>query len=134
VRFRRSFPALALLYGILRSGLNSGSASPASPSSPDSRTKRANPLVDLIDTEKLYVDQLTGVIRVRFPFRRLISAFIVARGSLFILIQKVASAWSRTNLPPHELDLMFRSIESVYKADRSLLSVRTFPISLHLAH
>jgi hypothetical protein len=36
---------------------------PASPS-PDSRAKRANPLVDLIDTEKLYVDQLAGVIRV----------------------------------------------------------------------
>ncbi|KAI0307719.1 hypothetical protein B0F90DRAFT_1664754 [Multifurca ochricompacta] len=73
-------------------------SSPSSPSSPDTRAKRSNPLVDLIETEKLYVDQLTGIIR------------------------KVASAWSRTNLPPHELDLMFRSIESVYKADRSLLS------------
>lgn len=29
--------------------------------------KRTNPLVDLIETEKLYVDQLTGVIRVRNP-------------------------------------------------------------------
>jgi hypothetical protein len=25
--------------------------------------------VDLIDTEKLYVEQLTGIIRVRYPFR-----------------------------------------------------------------
>ncbi|KAH9984162.1 hypothetical protein BJV77DRAFT_1153393 [Russula vinacea] len=73
-------------------------SSPASPASPDPRARRSNPLVDLIDTEKLYVEQLTGVIR------------------------KVASAWSRSNLPPHDLDLMFRSIESVYKADRSLLS------------
>ncbi|KAF8976449.1 hypothetical protein BDQ17DRAFT_1384736, partial [Cyathus striatus] len=33
---------------------------------------------------------------------------------------KVASAWSRSNLPPPELDAMFRSIESVYKANRGL--------------
>ncbi|KAH9082172.1 Dbl homology domain-containing protein [Lactarius deliciosus] len=71
---------------------------PGTPPSPDARAKRPNLLVDLIETEKLYVDQMAGVIR------------------------KVASAWSRTNLPPHELDLMFRSIEGVYKADRSLLS------------
>jgi hypothetical protein len=42
---------------------------PMSPSGPDSHTeakqKRANPLTDLIDTEKSYVDQLTGIIRVR---------------------------------------------------------------------
>ncbi|KZT30490.1 hypothetical protein NEOLEDRAFT_1173909 [Neolentinus lepideus HHB14362 ss-1] len=77
----------------------SGSVSSA-PSSPggEGKSKKANPLVDLIETEKLYVDQLTGVIR------------------------KVASAWSRNNLPPPELDGMFRSIEAVYKANRSLLS------------
>ncbi|KAI9445289.1 hypothetical protein H4582DRAFT_2182937 [Lactarius indigo] len=71
---------------------------PGTPPSPDARAKRPNLLVDLIETEKLYVDQMAGIIR------------------------KVASAWSRTNLPPHELDLMFRSIEGVYKADRSLVS------------
>ena len=38
--------------------------------------------------------------------------------------QKVAAAWSRNNLPPKELDVMFRSIEMVYKVNRSLLSVR----------
>lgn len=53
--------------------LNPGSGtgtpnSPASPASPDPRAKRTNPLVDLIDTEKLYVEQLTGIIRVRYPF------------------------------------------------------------------
>ncbi|KAJ7837527.1 hypothetical protein B0H14DRAFT_3087209 [Mycena olivaceomarginata] len=73
-----------------------------SPSGPDSHTeakqKRANPLTDLIDTEKSYVDQLTGIIR------------------------KVAAAWSRSNLPPPELDTIFRSIEGVYKANRSLLA------------
>ncbi|KAI9513022.1 hypothetical protein F5148DRAFT_1273287 [Russula earlei] len=35
---------------------------------------------------------------------------------------RFASAWSRSSLPPHELDLMFRSIEGIYKADRMLLS------------
>jgi hypothetical protein len=52
--------------------LNPGSGtpnSPASPASPDPRAKRTNPLVDLIDTEKLYVEQLTGIIRVRYSFR-----------------------------------------------------------------
>ncbi|KAJ7619111.1 hypothetical protein DFH06DRAFT_1273849 [Mycena polygramma] len=64
----------------------------------ETRQKRANPLTDLIDTEKSYVDQLTGIIR------------------------KVAAAWSRSNLPPPELDTIFRSIEGVYKANRSLLA------------
>ncbi|KAJ7487687.1 hypothetical protein B0H11DRAFT_1720855 [Mycena galericulata] len=64
----------------------------------EAKQKRANPLTDLIDTEKSYVDQLTGIIR------------------------KVAAAWSRSNLPPPELDTIFRSIEGVYKANRSLLA------------
>lgn len=42
--------------------------SPASPTSPvasnESKPKKSNPLIDLIETEKLYVDQLTGIIRV----------------------------------------------------------------------
>ncbi|KAJ7110131.1 hypothetical protein C8R44DRAFT_634827 [Mycena epipterygia] len=67
-------------------------------SSMEAKQKRANPLTDLIDTEKSYVDQLTGIIR------------------------KVAAAWSRSNLPPPELDTIFRSIEGVYKANRSLLA------------
>ncbi|KAJ3719826.1 hypothetical protein C8R42DRAFT_671889 [Lentinula raphanica] len=73
---------------------------PLSPNSPSDGTKpkKANPLNDLIDTERAYVDQLTAIIR------------------------KVAAAWSRSNLPPPELDTMFRSIESVYKANRSLLT------------
>ncbi|KAI0051674.1 hypothetical protein FA95DRAFT_1586995 [Auriscalpium vulgare] len=72
--------------------------SPLSTFSADSRVKRSNPLIDLIETEKVYVDQLTGIIR------------------------KIASAWSRSNLPPPDLDLMFRALESVYKANRSLLT------------
>lgn len=51
-----------------------GSGVPTSPASPDIRAKRTNPLVDLIDTEKLYVDQLTGIIRVSFPSRHLMGA------------------------------------------------------------
>ncbi|KAI0830707.1 hypothetical protein BC628DRAFT_893757 [Trametes gibbosa] len=71
---------------------------PSMPPSPsEGKHKKANPLTDLIDTEKVYVDLLTGIIR------------------------KVAAAWSRSNLPPPELDTMFRSIESIYKANRSLL-------------
>ncbi|KAI0094766.1 hypothetical protein BDY19DRAFT_914501 [Irpex rosettiformis] len=72
--------------------------------------KKTNPLTDLVETEKLYVDLLTGIIR------------------------KVASAWSRQNLPPPELDKMFRSIESIYKANRALLAklkdIGTDPSSL----
>ncbi|KAF8974012.1 Dbl homology domain-containing protein [Flammula alnicola] len=69
---------------------------PSSPSAPDGKHKRANPLTDLVETEKIFVDQLTGIIR------------------------KVAAAWSRSNLPPPELDSMFRSIEGIYKANRGL--------------
>ncbi|KAF8078528.1 hypothetical protein FPV67DRAFT_1465551 [Lyophyllum atratum] len=32
--------------------------------SPDAKPKKSNPLNDLIDTERTYVEQLTGVIRV----------------------------------------------------------------------
>lgn len=32
---------------------------------PEGRAKKANPLNDLIDTEKAYVEYLTGIIRVR---------------------------------------------------------------------
>ncbi|KAJ8521419.1 hypothetical protein ONZ45_g1852 [Pleurotus djamor] len=70
---------------------------PNTPAEGSSRSKKTNPLTDLIETEKTYVELLTGIIR------------------------KVAAAWSRSNLPPPDLDTMFRSIEGVYKANRSLL-------------
>ncbi|EIM92204.1 uncharacterized protein STEHIDRAFT_164534 [Stereum hirsutum FP-91666 SS1] len=80
-------------------------ALPPTPTSPsassisgEARVKKSNPLIDLIETEKVYVDQLTGIIR------------------------KVASAWSRSNLPPPDLDIMFRSLEAIFKANRSLLA------------
>ena len=50
---------------MLRLDLNSQPSTPTSPPSPDPRGKRPNLLVDLIETEKLYVDQMAGVIRVR---------------------------------------------------------------------
>ncbi|KAF8898645.1 hypothetical protein BD779DRAFT_26630 [Infundibulicybe gibba] len=85
-----------------------GFATPLTPNTPISPTnlshpnegkpKKSNPLSDLIDTEKQYVEQLTGIIR------------------------KIAAAWSRSNLPPPDLDTMFRSIEAVYKANRGLHS------------
>ncbi|KAK1232700.1 hypothetical protein PQX77_004176 [Marasmius sp. AFHP31] len=72
---------------------------PTSPITPlDPKPKKSNPLNDLIDTEKAYSDLLGGVIK------------------------KVAAAWSRSNMPPPKLDTMFRSIESVYRSNRSLLS------------
>ncbi|KAF9240863.1 hypothetical protein BU15DRAFT_87438 [Melanogaster broomeanus] len=61
------------------------------------KTKKSGLLSDLIESEKSYVDVLTGIIR------------------------KVAAAWSRSNLPPPELDTMFRSVEGVYKTNRILL-------------
>lgn len=68
--------------------------------------KKVNPLVDLIDTEKAYVDLLAAIIR------------------------RVAAAWSRVNFPPPELDAVFRSVELVYRTNRSLLAVRyIFPLS-----
>ncbi|KAI0788546.1 hypothetical protein C8Q75DRAFT_719820 [Abortiporus biennis] len=72
---------------------------PSAPPSPsaDGKPKKTNPLMDLIETEKVYVELLTGIIR------------------------KVAGAWSRSNLPPPELDAMFRGVEGVYRANRSLL-------------
>ncbi|WWD22059.1 hypothetical protein CI109_106547 [Kwoniella shandongensis] len=68
-------------------------------SSLDDRTAAAegskrNPLVDLIDSEKTYVEQLGLVIR------------------------RVAAAWSRKDFPPPKLDTMFRCIEAVYRANR----------------
>ncbi|KAG8906619.1 hypothetical protein FRB99_006489 [Tulasnella sp. 403] len=78
---------------------HSSSMDSVSESSPNSNAqpRRANPLIDLIDSEKEYVDRLAGIIR------------------------KVASAWSRANFPPPELDAMFRAVEAVYRASRSFL-------------
>ncbi|KAL8279588.1 hypothetical protein RQP46_008150 [Phenoliferia psychrophenolica] len=65
-----------------------------------SASKR-NPLVDLLETERLYVEDL-GVI-----------------------IKKCAGAWSRSRFPPPELDAMFRAIEAVYRTDKGLLAKLT---------
>ncbi|KAL1409909.1 hypothetical protein Q8F55_003908 [Vanrija albida] len=92
-------------YGQAPSGYAPGPMSPQSssqgangvrrgPSVDESQAKR-NPLDDLVETEKVYVEQLTLVIR------------------------RVAAAWSRRNLPPPKLDAMFRCIEAVYRANRA---------------
>ena len=79
---------------------------------------------DLVNTEKNYVDCLTGIIRVRFDW-------LILHWSLDAdpptHQQKVAAAWSRSNLPPPELDSMFRAVEGVYKANRNLHTVRIDP-------
>ncbi|OCF37570.1 hypothetical protein I317_05013 [Kwoniella heveanensis CBS 569] len=61
----------------------------------DAEGSKRNPLVDLIDSEKSYVEQLSLVIR------------------------RVAAAWSRKDFPPPKLDQMFRCLEAVYRANRS---------------
>lgn len=61
------------------------------------KSKKVNPLQDLIETETAYVAELSKVIK------------------------KVAGAWSRHNLPPAELDTMFRNIESIYRINRAFL-------------
>ena len=96
---------------------------PASPAS-EGKPKKANPLTDLIDTEKVYVESLTGIIRVRLRFHFVPSPCRKSYQSMNGDMQKVAAAWSRSNLPPQELDTMFRCIESIYKANRGLLAVR----------
>ena len=53
---------------VLPLGPNTSPGTPNSPATSDMPVKRTNPLVDLIETEKLYVDQLTGIIRVRYPY------------------------------------------------------------------
>ncbi|KAF8584498.1 hypothetical protein K439DRAFT_1346092 [Ramaria rubella] len=75
-------------------------SSSAQTDSPQNATqsKKSNPLTDLVDSEREYIELLAGIIR------------------------KVAGAWSRTNFPPKQLDAMFRGIESVYKANRGLLT------------
>ncbi|WRT65017.1 uncharacterized protein IL334_001958 [Kwoniella shivajii] len=60
-----------------------------------SEGSKRNPLVDLIDSERTYVEQLSLVIR------------------------RVAAAWSRKDFPPPRLDTMFRCVEAVYRANRA---------------
>ncbi|KAN0064616.1 hypothetical protein ACQY0O_002245 [Thecaphora frezii] len=61
------------------------------------KTKRANPLLDLMESEAAYVSELSKIIK------------------------KVAAAWSRSNFPPPELDAMFRCTEAIYRVNRSFL-------------
>ena len=61
-------------------------------------SKRTNPLTDLIETERTYVDNLA------------------------LIIKKVAAAWSRNNFPPQQLDTLFRAIEAVYRSNKNLLA------------
>ncbi|KAG5648068.1 hypothetical protein DXG03_007103 [Asterophora parasitica] len=59
-------PSLTLpSFGSLETGLAlpPTPTTPSSSSSPDAKPRKSNPLSDLIDTEKTYVDQLTGIIR-----------------------------------------------------------------------
>lgn len=104
-------------------GPNDSRSQPPSPQ-PEAKSKKTNPLTELVDTEKLYVDQLAGIIRVMPLDYFYIASQRFPNGWPLQLVQKVASAWSRSNLPPQELDQMFRAVEAVYKANRSFLSVR----------
>ncbi|GBC02690.1 hypothetical protein RclHR1_04760005 [Rhizophagus clarus] len=69
------------------------SVSPPSPYQ-DSYRKVNNPLVDLIETEYKYLEDLK------------------------CLLQRVTACWSSDDLPPPELDLMFRHVEAIYKQNK----------------
>ncbi|CAG8492588.1 6033_t:CDS:2 [Scutellospora calospora] len=60
--------------------------------------KRANPLIDLVETEKQYIADLR------------------------CLLQRVTSCWSSEDLPPPELDAMFRVIEEIFKRNKKFYS------------
>ncbi|CAO1617326.1 unnamed protein product [Sympodiomycopsis kandeliae] len=83
--------------GILQNEGPDGSGSPTGDGK--GKGKKANPLQDLIETEIAYVAELSKIIK------------------------KVAAAWSRQNLPPAELDTMFRNIESIYRVNRTFLKM-----------
>ncbi|WWC59198.1 uncharacterized protein I303_101748 [Kwoniella dejecticola CBS 10117] len=72
-----------------------GTGNPSATRDDGGEGSKRNPLVDLIDSEKFYVEQLSLVIR------------------------KVAAAWSRKDFPPPKLDAMFRCVEAVYRANRA---------------
>lgn len=76
---------------------NDEGGSSASARERERAARKANPLVDLIETETAYVSELSKIIK------------------------KVAGAWSRSNFPPAELDTMFRNVESIYRVNRSFL-------------
>ncbi|KAK9899389.1 hypothetical protein P389DRAFT_168360 [Cystobasidium minutum MCA 4210] len=75
---------------------STATATPTSTAATQARSR--NPLIDLIETEKGYVDDLG------------------------LVIKKVAAAWSRSNFPPPALDKMFRAVESVYRIDKQFLA------------
>nr|KIR86149.1 hypothetical protein I308_03684 [Cryptococcus tetragattii IND107] len=60
----------------------------------EQEAQRRNPLVDLMESENLYAEQLG------------------------LIIRRAAGAWSRKDFPPAKLDSMFRSVEAVYRANR----------------
>jgi hypothetical protein len=76
---------------------------------------KRNPLVDLMDSERLYVEQLALVIRV--------SREGACMAGLMLMLQRVAAAWSRKDFPPPRLDGMFRCVEAVYRANRAFGNV-----------
>ncbi|ODN96427.1 hypothetical protein L198_04141 [Cryptococcus wingfieldii CBS 7118] len=72
---------------------NSGSSNAESTSN-DYDSHARNPLVDLMESEKVYVDRLG------------------------LTIRRAAGAWSKKNFPPPKLDAMFRCIEACYRANK----------------
>jgi hypothetical protein len=89
------------------------------------KSRKANPLLDLIETETAFVAELSKIIRVS-SVAPLAECFASAHCDQPLTCgtqQRVAAAWSRTNFPPPELDTMFRNVESIYRVNRSFLKV-----------
>ncbi|OJA17640.1 hypothetical protein AZE42_10855 [Rhizopogon vesiculosus] len=80
-----------------RGSVAATSMSLPSPAFSTERTNESSPFTDLIESEKIYVEYLTGI------------------------IQKLTAAWSRYNPAPLELGDMFRNITTVYKANLTFL-------------
>ncbi len=107
-------------------GAGGGSGGAPSDAEGAERARKANPLVDLIDTEDAYVSELGMIIKVRRfaysgPGSDIIECEADAQPFPLPAEQKVASAWSKSNFPPAELDTMFRNVESVYRVNRTFL-------------
>lgn len=85
------------------------------------KARKANPLVDLIETETAYVNELGMIIKVsHLPLQEAVGRNAdIPTG----ICQRVASAWSKSNFPPAELDAMFRNVEAVYRVNRAFLKV-----------
>lgn len=75
---------------------------PPSPGGEGKSKKKINPLTDLIETEKVYVDLLTGIMRVSNTQRRLATYFngriILTESCICVVATELATAGAGQNV------------------------------------